>query len=158
MNPDQSPSSVTYKIYTDGGARGNPGPAAAGYIIFDAQNHVLHRDGIYLGSTTNNVAEYQAVIHALTWLKAHLNNQSPPSSPNLVNLYLDSTLIARQLEGAFRIKQPHLQTLAQQVSGLLTGSSLRVAYHIIPRAQNHLADSLVNQALDRHLGSKIRQS
>lgn len=132
-----------YIVYTDGGSRGNPGPAASAFVIFDASRKHLHTGGDYLGLTTNNVAEYQAVILALKYISHQLQD---PISQILFNL--DSKLVVEQLSGRYKIKQPHLQKLAQQVFDQLTANHLNVIFTHIPRSQNALADQEVNRILD----------
>jgi ribonuclease HI len=132
--------SQTLKLFTDGGARGNPGPAGTGYVVYSGAGIILEKCGNYLGVATNNQAEYQALIDGLTWLTRH-----HPSSK--VDIYLDSLLIVNQLKGLFKVKHPQLFPLYQQARGLL---GLLGSYTIshVPRAQNSVADSLVNQAID----------
>ena len=139
------------KVFCDGGSRGNPGPAATGFAVFDDQGHLLHQAGHYLGKTTNNVAEYTAVIHALQWLSQH--SFSPP--PQTCHFYLDSRLVVNQLNGLFKIKNSRLRQLVIQTRQLENLLSFPVHYHHLPRSQNRLADSLVNQALDQHRPSSF---
>ena len=89
-------------IFTDGGARGNPGPAAIGFIIKDNYGEVLVELGKFIGRATNNVAEYQAVIEALTWLKN--NYQRKELSNDQIDFFLDSNLVVNQLNGFYKIK------------------------------------------------------
>ena len=130
-------------VYTDGGARGNPGPAAIGMVIKDEQGKVIHSFGRTIGEATNNVAEYRAVIAALEWIKF----QSKADRPLAVNFFSDSTLIVHQIKREWKIKEAHLKPLAARVHRLEDG--LTVVYTAIPREQNALADALVNQALDK---------
>ncbi|PJE70170.1 ribonuclease H [Candidatus Shapirobacteria bacterium CG10_big_fil_rev_8_21_14_0_10_48_15] len=134
-------------VHTDGGARGNPGPAAAGFIVRDDQKKILAQGQKYLGKTTNNVAEYAAVIAALQWL---LN--SPVTSPqSLITFFLDSKLVVNQLNGLYKIKDAKLRVLAIKVRGLEQQLGKKIIYHFVPRYQNKQADFLVNQCLDREL-------
>ncbi len=128
-------------IHTDGGARGNPGPAAVGVVIETGQE-TLAAFGQKIQTTTNNVAEYKAVLVAFTYLK----NRGIRSA--LVEVYLDSTLVAQQLNRKFKIKKPHLQVLFNQVKLLEKGVGERVTYFVIPREKNTQADAFVNQSLD----------
>lgn len=134
-----------FVIFTDGGARGNPGPAAIGFVIKDSSGNLIHQQGSIIEPTTNNVAEYQAVIHALNWLLHH--PQKP--SPRHLLFYLDSKLVVNQLSGNFKIKKPHLQKLFNQIKFLESDLNTNCKYSHIPRAQNHQADHLLNLALDR---------
>lgn len=142
MNTETDNSTLV--IHTDGGARGNPGPAAIGYIIESPSGEILKQQGTVLGETTNNTAEYQAVIHSLTWIKQNLV-QNPPTT---LSFYLDSNLVVNQVLGVYKIKEPHLQNLASQIHTLLKDLKVQYTFTHIPRAQNSVADKLVNQALD----------
>lgn len=126
-------------VYCDGGARGNPGPAAIGVVIKDEQGSLINSFGRTIGETTNNVAEYEAVIAALEWIK----NQPKPDK---VKFYSDSKLIVHQLRGEWKIKEAHLRQLAERVR--LLENNLTTTYSVIPREQNYQADALVNRALD----------
>ena len=137
------------KVFCDGGARGNPGPAAIGFVVQDSTGSVIHQHGEFIGSTTNNVAEYRAVIAALEWL---IKNKSTFHFELLtLNFYLDSALVVNQLNGLFKIKQAHLRELVLQVKILESSLQVSPVYAAIPRSQNSHADSLVNQALDQQL-------
>ncbi|MDR3570939.1 MAG: ribonuclease HI family protein [Candidatus Pacebacteria bacterium] len=130
----------TIVIYTDGGARGNPGPAGAGVVIIDGDtNHEFKK---YLGKRqTNNWAEYEAVAIALTEAKQLGLTDRP------LEVRMDSQLVVEQLTGNWKIKEPNLQTQASKVRHLLAEfPSYRFKY--VPRAQNKEADRLVNQAID----------
>ncbi len=133
-------------LYCDGGARGNPGPAAIGVVISvisqTGQSKPLAAFGKKIGETTNNVAEYQAVIAGLTFLK-----QRQERSKKIV-VHLDSQLVAQQLSRKFKITKPHLKVLADQVFALSREVAEQIIFQPIPRAQNQQADLLVNQALD----------
>lgn len=143
MNP--SPDYSTLNIHTDGGARGNPGPAAVGFVISNQEGKLIYEAGHVIPPTTNNTAEYSAVISALTWL----STKDFSAQINQLNFFLDSNLVVNQLQGKFKIKQPHLANLAQQVHQLLTKLNVSATYTYIPRAQNYRADQLLNQALDK---------
>lgn len=134
------------QIHTDGGARGNPGPAAIGVVIETVEptgsKKGLTQFGKKIGETTNNVAEYQAVYAAFTYL------EEEKIVADHIAVYLDSQLVASQLTGIYKIKMPHLQELWARVKNLERKVGKRVVYFSIPRAQNAEADKLVNQALD----------
>lgn len=132
---------MVLNIYTDGGARGNPGPAGIGIVFFIGDKKIAELKK-YIGESTNNFAEYTAVIDALDWL---IENQ--PAAEK-INFYLDSQLVVEQLNRRYKIKQKHLQELFAAVQERLAKISQPVAFHYIPRQQNKLADKLVNQALD----------
>ncbi|RJR14797.1 reverse transcriptase-like protein [Candidatus Microgenomates bacterium] len=135
-------------IHTDGGARGNPGPAGIGAVIEseqELQRTLVHELSETIGETTNNVAEYMAVLKAFAYLLA--NNMQATE----MQVYLDSRLVAEQLAGRFKIKKPHLYDLFVQVKELENKVGERVSYFAIPRSENARADALVNQALDELL-------
>lgn len=124
-------------IHTDGGARGNPGPAGIGAVLeYDGKKEKLKK---YIGETTNNQAEYQAVIMAL--------ERAKELGATEVVLFLDSELVQQQLTGNYRVKNAELQPLFVKVYNLSL-SFQKIKYTHIPRAENKEADSLVNQVLD----------
>ncbi len=130
----------TIHIFTDGGARGNPGPAAMGGVLIDAATGtVLDEFGIYLGETTNNQAEYRALIEALKRAKQH--------GATTVECFLDSELVVEQMTGRYKVKNGGLQSLFQKAQHLAQQFE-NVAFRHIPREQNKQADALVNKALD----------
>ncbi len=130
-------------IFTDGGSRGNPGPAAIGFVIKDNQGKVLRRQGKFIGRATNNVAEYTAVIGALKALeKLRLNEKVK------INFYLDSLLVVNQLNGCYKIKNATLKNLFLDVRRLEAETKSEIIYRHIPRERNVAADTLVNQSLD----------
>lgn len=139
------PKSFVSQIFCDGGARGNPGPAAIGFVVKDKAGNTLARLHQVIGPATNNVAEYQAVIAALDWLGENKPRISP-SHP--ITFILDSVLVANQLQGNYKIKEPHLQVLAQKVNLLRRTLPTPLIFTSVPRSFNKEADALVNQALD----------
>lgn len=142
---------MKYIIYTDGGARGNPGPAAIGVVIKDGKTKTLVEYGEKIGETTNNVAEYTAVISALNYLLKYLpySEMKKITDTLEINFFLDSLLVVNQLNGLFKVKEPHLRQLLLKVHELVHQIGGQVTFSHIPRAQNYLADRLVNAALDR---------
>jgi len=132
-------------IYTDGGARGNPGPAAIGFVVKDSQKKVLAEQSKYIGQTTNNVAEYTALIEALKWL----TNASVIDGLSLITFYLDSKLVVNQLNGLYKIKDAKLRLLVIEVRGLEQQVGQKIIYKFVRREQNKQADWLVNQCLDQ---------
>lgn len=131
-------------IFADGGARGNPGPAAIGFIVKDSLGEILVKKGKFIGETTNNVAEYQAVIEALKWLKSR--DKGHVSS---IKFFLDSKLVVNQLNGLFKVKNSGLRNLVIKVRQLEKEVGGNVSYHFIPREKNKEADTLVNQSLGK---------
>ncbi|MBI4117153.1 MAG: ribonuclease HI family protein [Parcubacteria group bacterium] len=139
--------SQKFTIYTDGGARGNPGPAAMGVIIKGPVE--TKKYGEYIGEATNNEAEYQAVIFALKKLKQLIGKEKTKSEAE-VELHLDSELLASQLNAEYKIKEKRLQQLFLEVWNLKQDFK-NVSFKHIPREDNRGADKLVNQALDKEL-------
>lgn len=140
-------------VHTDGGARGNPGPAAIGVVIekidpSTGSGRAIAAFGKTIGETTNNVAEYTAVIEALMWFKTNL--RSTTSNQQLtIQCFLDSTLVVNQLNGLFKVKEPHLRELLMQIRTLEQELGGTITYAAVRRQQNARADFLVNDALDR---------
>jgi ribonuclease HI len=132
----------TIILHTDGGARGNPGPAAIGVVLADEHKKVVKEFGRYIGETTNNQAEYQALVAALT--------EAKNLGAAKVICYLDSELIVKQLKQEYKVKDKDLGVLFLKAWNLSQGFK-EISYHHIPREQNKHADALVNQALDQHL-------
>ncbi len=131
----------TFSIYTDGGARGNPGPAATGIIIKDETNKTIATYGEYLGNTTNNVAEYSALISALKKAKTLGGTK--------VICHADSKLVIEQVSGRWKVKEPHLQTLVMEAYKLLQTFTGGYSLRHIPREKNKEADAEVNKVLDQ---------
>ena len=126
-------------LYTDGGSRNNPGPAAAGFLIEDEAGQSVKKGGTFLGLATNNEAEYRALIEGLKAAKEF--------RPDHLDCFLDSSLVVNQLNGVFKIKEARLRELVFEVKTLEKEfRSLR--YQYIPREENKEADALVNQILD----------
>jgi ribonuclease HI len=136
------------KLYADGGSRGNPGPSAAGYVVLDEFNNTLHADNKYLGLTTNNQAEYHALIQGLEWCL----RQNIPT----VQVYLDSLLVVNQLKGIFKVKNRDLWSLYESAVELSKKFKKFSITHV-PRELNKLADTEVNKALDAVKGSDVVQ-
>lgn len=135
-------------INTDGGARGNPGPAGIGAIIRQVEdgNQKTNRISKYIGEATNNQAEYQAVIEALRWLT--VNRQQLPTDLEIECL-LDSELIVEQLNQRYKLKNEGLKPLFWEIRDLIMTLGGKVSFKYIPRAQNKEADKLVNEAIDK---------
>jgi ribonuclease HI len=138
-------------VFTDGGARGNPGPAAIGYVIKDSSGKILCQQSKFVGQTTNNVAEYQAVIEALRWL-----NKKTSLDYSQINFFLDSKLVVNQLNGFFKVKETKMRNLIIKVRQLERELGGNVIYHLIPRQKNKLADSLVNQTLNQKFSERLK--
>lgn len=126
-------------VHVDGGARGNPGPAAAGAVVSTPDGAVLTEASELLGRCTNNVAEYRGLLLGL-----RLAREAGATEVEVVN---DSELVARQVDGTYKVKHPDMRPLHAQALQAL-GSFERWTVRSVPRAQNAAADALVNQALD----------
>ena len=127
-------------LHVDGGARGNPGPAAIGIVLTDPEGEIVASVGDTIGEATNNVAEYRALLRGLELAAAHGARE--------VRVINDSELVARQLTGAYRVKHAAMQELHREaVAALRKFDSWSI--ESVPRAQNAEADALVNAALDR---------
>lgn len=136
-----------YIIHTDGGARGNPGPAAIGAVIANDQGSVLKEISEYIGETTNNEAEYRAAIAALKKLKALVGKAEAKKSSVLVSA--DSELLVKQMNGEYKIENANIQKFFLELWNLKIDFG-KVLFQAVPREQNKAADRLVNQALDSH--------
>ena len=134
---------MKYKICCDGGSRGNPGPAATGYIIRDQDHNTLSAGGSFLGTATNNIAEYKAVLEALVKLK-----ELQGAGGGEVEFFVDSQLVAQQLNGIYKVKNSAIRELVVKIREEEPNFS-KVSYIQIPREKNTEADEIVNQILDR---------
>lgn len=132
------------KIYCDGGARGNPGPAASAFVIIAETGRVVAKKGVFIGISTNNQAEYRAVIEAFDWI---LGEHLTPN--NKIFFYLDSELVVNQLNGVFKVKDKKLKNLWSQVQQKENKVKNKIHYRLIEREKNKLADFIVNQTLDK---------
>lgn len=135
-------------IYTDGGARGNPGPSAIGVYIEDEKGKEVESIGKKIGNATNNTAEYKAVIEALLWI---IENKEKFSEDVIINFHLDSLLVCSQIKGLFKVKNADLRIYLFKIRVLETEIKNPIFYTHIPREKNKKADALVNKALDMSL-------
>lgn len=126
-------------IFADGGSRGNPGPSAAGFVVYGYNDEVLYEGGAYLGVTTNNQAEYQAVKLAL--------QEAQKLGARVVRFKLDSQLVVNQLTGVYQIKNRDLWPIHSNIKELI-GAFSRVTFVHVRREFNQAADSMVNKILD----------
>lgn len=140
-------------INTDGGSRGNPGPAAIG-ITAQHAGEVIFEKSSTIGEATNNTAEYAAVIQAMDWLKGWIAGPAKalPHNVKAVRFLLDSQLVVEQLSGRYKVKQPHILKYVRQVQIAISTLNLPITFSYVPRAQNARADALVNEALDAAAG------
>ena len=130
------------RLYSDGACRGNPGVGGAGAVITDAEGSVIWEGKEYLGHCTNNIAEYKALILGLKGALAE-------GYKNL-EVYLDSELLANQINGSYRVKNENLKGLMNEVRGLLTSFDTIQVKHVL-RSRNSHADRLANLAIDTHI-------
>lgn len=132
-------------VYTDGGARGNPGIAGFGVVVKIESGKIIYEYSKFIGITTNNQAEYAGLLHALTWLKGH------QPFPSAAHLYSDSELIVRQMTGLYKVKSPLLSPLHAQAHTILDSLPFPVYFHHVLRHLNKQADLLANQAMDTYV-------
>lgn len=133
---------MKYTIFTDGGARGNPGPAGIGGAVYDAEGELVAEVSEYLGTATNNVAEYQALLQTL--LKAKELGATE------VDCFLDSQLVVKQMNREYKVKNPELAKIFVQIHNLVLQIG-RVTFTHVYREKNTVADALVNKAIDAAL-------
>lgn len=136
---------MQYFLNTDGGSRGNPGPAGAGVVIRNESGETIAEISKYLGHTTNNIAEYEALILALESVQRGLS-QSEWADAEL-HIQMDSELIVRQMQGIYKVKHPQLIEKKKRVDALLRGAKHATFTHVL-RAKNADADRLANTAMD----------
>lgn len=135
-------------VFTDGGARGNPGPAAIGVYITNEKGEEVAAIGKRIGEATNNVAEYSAILEALTWISE--NKDKIGENPKIA-FFLDSELAYSQLAGIYKIKNSTLRELIFKIKILEKELGFPVTFEHIRREKNKKADKLVNLALDNKL-------
>jgi probable phosphoglycerate mutase len=130
---------VKARLYTDGGARGNPGPAAYAYVLEAENGTLLAAHGEAIGVATNNVAEYRALVAGLA--------KAVETGVSELEVVSDSELLVKQMRGEYRVKNRALRDLSLQAARFARELD-RVSYTAVPREENELADRLVNEALD----------
>lgn len=141
--PMTVPHQDQVKVYADGGSRGNPGPSASGFVILTMDDVVLVEQGVYLGITTNNQAEYTALKLAL--------EECRKLGVHEVFVHMDSLLVVNQMKGIFKIRNRELWPIHQAIKDLVKNFE-HVDFVHVPRELNKLADTAVNRAMDRELG------
>ena len=134
-----------WRLYCDGASRGNPGPAGAGIVLHDPQGRLQVNTGRYLGETTNNVAEYQALLLGL--------EEARKIEVQKLRIFADSELMVKQLTGRYRVKSPHLIPLWREALNALNQFEAWAIAHV-PREQNHLADDAANRAIDQSASAR----
>jgi len=138
-------ANIKFIIYTDGGARGNPGPAGIGVVIYDEGKAVVAEISDFLGVATNNQAEYRAVIAALKKAKELAGENAGATE---LDFYLDSELVVKQLRHEYKVKNKDLAPLFLQIYNLSL-SFKKISYTHVRREFNQAADALANKAMDR---------
>jgi ribonuclease HI len=131
------------KLFGDGGSRGNPGPSASGYVLMDMNDNILFKTGVYLGITTNNQAEYQALKFGL--------EEALKLGAREVAVHMDSLLVINQMKGIFKVKNRDLWPIHESIKETATKFK-KVTYTHVPRELNKLADAEVNTTLDAEAG------
>ena len=131
----------TVKLFSDGACRGNPGQGGAGAVITDETDSILWEGSQYLGHCTNNIAEYKALILGLKGALAQGFNR--------LDVYLDSELLANQINGSYKVKSEHLKKLMREVRELLASFEAVGVKHVL-RCHNAQADKLANRAIDEY--------
>ncbi len=130
------------KLYADGGSRGNPGPSASGFVLLDMDDNIIFKGGVYLGITTNNQAEYQALKIGL--------EEAQKLGAREVNVFMDSLLVINQMKGIFKVKNRDLWPIHEAIKDQAHFFK-KVTYTHVPRELNKLADAEVNTTLDAEL-------
>ena len=139
MKPKKEVKISESKLYTDGGSRGNPGPSAGAFVICKLDDTVVEKSGVYLGITTNNQAEYKALLAGL--------RRAAELGVKTLQVYMDSELIVKQLNGLYKVKNQDIMPLYKEAKDILdTFASTSVTH--VPRALNSVADKEVNHILD----------
>lgn len=136
---------MRFTIFADGGSRGNPGPAGSGAVVRDEKGKTVLEVSEYLGTTTNNVAEYTAVLRALERLAVHIEGKTKDAE---VSVFMDSKLVVEQMNGNWKVKHPNMKPLAASVAEEVRKFK-KVTFAHIPREKNADADALANEAMDR---------
>lgn len=138
---------MEFMLYADGGARGNPGPAGAGAVVFDNLGNRVVEVADYLGIATNNVAEYEAILRGLR----KLVEEYPPETlkDSKLAIRMDSKLVIEQLSGRYKVKHPNLVPRYLEVKNLLARHFGPVTFEHVYRERNKDADALANKAMDR---------
>jgi len=133
-------------IHTDGGSRGNPGPAACAFVA-EKDGKVVGQGSSFLGNSTNNLAEYRGVLLALHWLFKNFKKIEPSE----VFFILDSELVVRQLSGVYKVKDEKLKALYSEANDLIKKLNLKFVFKSVPREENKVADFLLNKKLDENV-------
>ena len=138
---------MDFTLYADGGSRGNPGPAGAGAVVFDALGKRVVEVEDYLGVATNNIAEYEALLRGLLKLRDEFLPEHLHKAKVVVKM--DSKLVIEQLKGHYKVKHPNLVPRYLEVKNIIARSFPHIEFVHVPRALNADADALANRAMDR---------
>jgi ribonuclease HI len=138
---------MEFMLYADGGARGNPGPAGAGAVVFDNLGKRVVEVSDYLGVATNNIAEYEAILRGLKKLTEEFPAEVLKESKLAIRM--DSKLVIEQLKGAYKVKHPNLVPRYMEVKNLIARHFGPVTFEHVYRENNKDADELANRAMDR---------
>lgn len=130
-------------VYTDGGSRGNPGPGAIGIVVKNVQGKTIKEIGKFIGKSTNNEAEYKAVIEALKLI----SDKKSEDRADQIDFFIDSLLVVNQLNGDFKVKDKKIKIFWNEVKNLERNFK-KIIYTHIPRTKNYEADRVVNEVLD----------
>lgn len=136
------------KLYADGGSRGNPGPSASGYVLLDMEDNILVDKGVYLGLTTNNQAEYQALKFGL--------EEAVKMRAKKVDVYMDSLLVINQMKGIFKVRNRDLWPIHEAIKRL-AATFEHITFTHVPRELNKLADTAVNRSLDEQVSKSFKK-
>ncbi|WP_075859181.1 ribonuclease HI family protein [Carboxydothermus pertinax] len=142
---------MKYKVHIDGGSRGNPGPAASAMVIYDEKGEVLYEKSKYLGFTTNNVAEWEALKGALMALTFLAQRHGKVEA----EIYADSELMVKQFNGLYKVRDEKLKEIYAEVRKLASNPALQVTLTHVYRKDNKAADRLVNLELDKQKNLNI---
>ncbi|NYE56753.1 ribonuclease HI family protein [Carboxydothermus ferrireducens] len=142
---------MKYKVHIDGGSRGNPGPAASAMVIYDENGEVLYEKSKYLGITTNNVAEWEALKGAFLALTFLAQKHGKVEA----EIFADSELMVKQFNGQYKVKDEKLKEIYAEVKKLAANPALKVTLSHVYRENNKAADRLVNLELDRQENANI---
>jgi len=131
------------KIFTDGGSRGNPGVSGFGVVVFDEKKQIIFEASKYLGTKTNNEAEYEGLIFGLNWLKEN------ETKIDQAEFNADSELMIKQMQGIYKVKASNLKDLNKQAREYVLSIKTKITFNAVRREFNSEADSLANEAMDR---------
>lgn len=132
------------EIFSDGGSRGNPGPASCAFVVYHNKK-IIYKKSVYLGVKTNNQAEYLGVVTALSWLIDNVYKNIK------INYFLDSELVVKQLNGIYKIKSDLIKPLVKKVKELQNQVGGKINFIHVKRHMNKIADRLVNENLDENV-------